>query len=143
MASTLTGIATIYALDGFTIAYTGMATADNEPQSISRRDGFDVAKARGKDGQIFAKGYSGREITIEIEIIVKGGASRAAAPDKFVEPAPGALVTLDGFGANTAIEGTWNYEGGSFEVSNADFNKYRLTLVRAGEAPTAALAVIA
>lgn len=141
--STLSGTATAYCLDGVTVAFTGVATTDNELQSLDLRDNLEISKAKNAAGQIFARGASGKEHILEVEVMIKdiaGSPTRLTAQGKIATPADLGLVTLAGFG-NNIINGTWNYEGGTYRGSNGEFGRLRLTLSRSGAAP-AALALI-
>jgi hypothetical protein len=138
MASTLIGTtATVYALDGCTVAFSGMASTDNEMTGgLTLNDSFDKAEIMGKDGRVPARGASNRRHTLTVEVVFMdpgGAATRATAAGKTALPGKFSIVTLAGFN-NALFNGDWNYEGGSISTGVNGFMKASLSISRTEKA---------
>ncbi len=136
--ATIIGTAAIYGLDG-TLAWSGVATTDNEAQSASLQDSCDKAELKDGTGATIGKRYYNRRHTLTVEVVPLSKA-------KATLPALGALVTLAGFGIGGAslYDGNWNYDGeGSIEPGQGEVPlKLKMTLVRYGDTAPAAFAVV-
>lgn len=143
MASTLIGTASVFALDGVTVAYTSPAGVVGTPTGINFSDSASQAKAADASGQTFAVGFTEFEhsITVDLMRITDGtpGTTRQGAKDEVVLPAIGTKITLAGFetgSSGTLINGDWNYVGGgTVNLSNNGFMKATLPLKRFGATP--------
>jgi hypothetical protein len=132
MASKLIGTAVVFAMDGRTVAFSGVTTAQNEPTSTSLRDQFDKVDIKGKDGRTVSRGAANRRQTITVDILFKDDSvtpTRAQADAITKLPAMFGTVTLGGFN-NTLIDGDWNYEEGTIADSNTAERKATFTLAR-------------
>ena len=119
-------------MDGRTVAFAGVATTQNELTGLQFRDNFDKADIKGANGRTVTRGATNRRQTITIDILYKsdaGGPTRALADAVTALPAMFGIVTLGGFN-NALIDGTWNYEEGTFQDSNTTERKATLTLSR-------------
>jgi len=132
MASKLIGTAVVFAMDGRTVAFAGVATTQNEPSAMNLRDAFDKVDIRGRDNRTIARGASNRRHTVTVDILFKdeaANATRATADGVAKLPGPFGTVTLAGFN-NTLLDGDWNYEEGTIADSSGAERKATLTLVR-------------
>jgi hypothetical protein len=132
MPSILIGTAVVFAMDGRTVAFSGVTTAQNEPTGLQFRDGFDKVDIRGRDGRTVSRGANNRRQTITVDVLFKsdsGSPTRALADAQTKVPVMFGIVTLAGFN-NALIDGSWNYEEGTFSDSNASERKATLTLSR-------------
>lgn len=130
--SNLIGTAVVFAMDGRTVAFSGVATTQNELTGLQFRDTFDKADIKGANGRTIARGGTNRRQTITVDVLYKteaGSPTRALADAVTALPAQFGIVTLGGFN-NVLIDGTWNYEEGSFQDSNSTERKATLTLAR-------------
>lgn len=103
-----------------TVAFTGLAAADNKAQGLSLADSIRVNDARDGLGRIFASNFERDSHTITVDIVPfdADGTTLANAQSVIALPAPGATVTLAGHG-NALLNGDWNYAGGAtIELSN-------------------------
>jgi hypothetical protein len=148
MSSLLTGTATVFALDGCTVAFSGMASTDNElTGGLTLTDAFDKAAVKGRDGRTIARGATNRTHTINLEVLIidpGGAATRATAAAKTALPARFGTVTLAGFG-NNLFNGDWNYEGGTISTGVDGFLKANLSISRTekADATMGAMATVA
>lgn len=141
MSKKLAGRASVFAIDG-TLAYTGVATIDNEVQAANMTDEFDVVELMDRRGEVIGKAARNRRRTLTIDFIPTdastsnpqteaGAKANVAFPDKL------ALVTLASFGI-TDIDGDWNYVGGGTVGMTAEgYIRMTLTLARNGDTPAA------
>lgn len=132
MATKLIGTAVVFAMDGRTVAFSGVATTQNEPTGANLRDGFDKADIKGRDGRTISRGAANRRHLLTVDILFKdesGSPTRASADAVTKLPAMFGTVTLAGFN-NTLYDGDWNYEEGTLAVSNTSEQKATLTLSR-------------
>lgn len=132
MASTLHGTAIVFAMDGRTVLFSGIATTQNEPTAMNLRDTFDKTDVKGRDGRTIARGGNNRRHQITVDILYKSAdanPTRALADAVAKLPGKFALVTLGGFN-NALIDGDWNYEEGTIADSNTGERKASLTLAR-------------
>lgn len=130
--SLLIGTAVVFAMDGRTVAFSGLATTQNEPTAANLRDGFDKVDIKGASGRAIARGGANRRQTITVDVLFKettGTPTRALADANVKVPAMFGLVTLAGFN-NALLDGTWNYEEGTIAMSNSGECKASLTLSR-------------
>lgn len=132
MASKLIGTAVVFAMDGRTVAFSGVATAQNEPTASNLRDTFDKVDIKGKDNRTISRGASNRRQTVTVDILFKDDAvspTRAQADAIAKLPAMFGIVTLGGFN-NTLLDGDWNYEEGTIADGAGSERKATLTLAR-------------
>lgn len=130
--SNLIGTAIVFGTDGRTVAFSGVATTQNELTGLQFRDAFDKVDVKGGSGRTIARGAANRRQTITIDVTFKsdaGSPTRALADAQTALPGMFGIVTLGGFN-NALIDGTWNYEEGSFQDSNSADRKATLTLSR-------------
>ena len=132
MPSTLIGEAVVFAMDNRTVAFSGVATTQNEPTGLNLRDSFDKADVKGRDGRTISRGAANRRHTITVEITFKdtaGSPTRASADAVAKLPAKFGIVTLAAFN-NSLFDGDWNYEDGTIAHSANGEAKATLTLAR-------------
>lgn len=111
--------AVVYGNPG-TVAYTGLAAADNKAKGLSLADSIRVNDARDGLGRIFASSIERDSHTITVDLIPfdADGTTLANAQSVIALPGPGALVTLAALG-NSLLNGDWNYiGGGNIELSS-------------------------
>lgn len=141
----LTGKAAVFGLDG-TMAYTGLATTENEPQSIDYTDQFTTATLKDKKGWTKGMAATDRQGQLTITFYPFDPASPsvlATARSKVVLPAMLATVTLASFSVDE-IDGTYNYiGGGKIRLSNEGYIAMDLPLSRFGSDPTTSAALAA
>lgn len=132
-AHTLVGTATCFGLDNSTIAMTGVAATDNEPQSVRLSHSFDKQVLRNKGGRVVAEaGYSDvQQLEVEVTWQDPGGSpTEASARGKVYQPTRFQVVTLALF-SNALLNGTWNYIGGTpVQAANEAFWRSTWTLQR-------------
>jgi len=131
--SLLIGTATVFAADGCTVAFSGVATTQNELSgAINLSDGFDKVDLKGANGRTISRGAANRRHNITVEILFKdvgGSATRATAAAVAKLPGMFGVVTLAGFN-NALFDGDWNYEGGAINQATDGFQKATLTISR-------------
>lgn len=119
-------------MDGRTVAFSGVATAQNEPTAMNLRDTFDKVDIKGRDGRTVARGAANRRQTLTVDVLFKDDAvtpTRAEADAIAKLPAMFGIVTLAGFN-NALIDGDWNYEEGTIADGSGAERKATLTLAR-------------
>ena len=109
---------------GGTVAYTGIATAQNLLVGGSVGDEFNVAELRDGLNNVVGAFASGRKRTCTFEIYIKGS-SEANAKAIVQLPEPLATVTISGFSVGTGttpnlLDGDWNYVGGGSVAMSTD-----------------------
>ena len=146
---TLIGTAVVFTHDGATVAFSGVATTDNELSGgVSLSDAFDKVDLKGAGGRTISRGAANRRHTITVEVVFKdtsGSPTQAGAKAKAALPAMFAPVTLANFN-NALYDGTWNYEGGTIASATDGYQKATLNLSRSEASngtPTAMTAVAA
>ncbi|MBN9691302.1 MAG: hypothetical protein J0M24_13785 [Verrucomicrobia bacterium] len=129
----LTGLAVVFTHDNATVAFSGIATTDNELSGgVSLSDSFDKADLKGAGGRTVARGAANRRHNLTVEVFFKdtsGSPTQAGAKGKAALPTMFGIVTLANFG-NALYDGTWNYEGGSIASSTDGYQKATLQLSR-------------
>jgi hypothetical protein len=144
MSSTVIGTATVFALDGVTVAFTSPAVSTGvvEPTNIALDDAHAASDLTDRSGQIVAGGFTTRKQTLTITVFFQGNATRANAAAAWKVPDIGSLVTLAGFG-NGMIDGSWNYDGQfSPTFSSTGFGSATMRLARRGATATAAMSLV-
>lgn len=130
--SVLYGEATVFSLDGMTVAFSGVATTQNEPTGLSLRASFDKVDVMGSGGRTISRGGADERHTLTVDVTFKADqANPTRAQGRATPKLPGkfAIVTLDAFG-NTLFDGDWNYEDGSLAITAKGDLKATLTLSR-------------
>ena len=127
-----TGEISVTSLDG-TISYTGVATTAIEPESVSLNDAVNSVERKNKRGATVSRTAFERVHTMTVEAAFKDGTDTAGAKAATVLATPLAIVTLASFGV-AGIDGTWNYDGGTYNGRAGDVHKYTLNLYRVSEA---------
>ena len=97
-----------------TIAFTGLAAADNAARGVELEDVVRVADCRDGNGRIFASNVTRDAQTLTLSLVPFDSATPGTlvtAKSKPALPPPGALITLAGFGSSL-VDGDWNYVGG-------------------------------
>jgi hypothetical protein len=127
----------IFGLDG-TVAYTGVATTENEPQSMSYDDSVEVHRSKDRKGEVIGAQFFNpvKKISINFFPCTAAGDTKAHAQAKMVLPAIGAVVALAAWPVPSTGEilnnTKWIYfGGGKIDFSNEDSVKMVLPLERA------------
>lgn len=118
----------VWGLDG-TLAYTGLTTAQNEPQRLSYRDEISRHDSKDKKGETIGIQLYNPNPKITVTFMpcqTAGGGSIALSKQNVVLPAKGSKVTLAGFPPNTGTaedvsvnSAKWIYfGGGGIEFTN-------------------------
>lgn len=104
----LLGKCVVFGAQG-TVAFTGVAAADNKVQGLSIAGQARQADARDGLGRIFASSVEldASIITVDIIPFDADGTTLAQAHAACVQPVPGATLTLASFGSNI-FDGSWN-----------------------------------
>lgn len=132
---TFIGRVYIHGLDG-TLAYTGMATANNELKTLNYRDETRRADTKDKKGETVGVRLWDPNPKISVTFFpceAMGAGSIATAKTRAALPSKGAKVTLAGFPPNTATaedvvnSAKWIYFGGG-ELEFTDEGECRMTL---------------
>lgn len=105
----LLGKCVVFGAQG-TVAFTGVAAADNKVQGLSIAGQARQADARDGNGRIFASmvELDASIITIDIIPFDDDGTTINQAHAACKQPTPGALITLASFGDTTIFNGDWN-----------------------------------
>jgi hypothetical protein len=109
----LAGRATVFTASG-TVAFTGVATTQNEVQNVSLSDEFDLVESRNRLGQTITQMAINVRQRLTVEITphaITSSNTQAEAATAVALPEPLALVALASFEAGE-FNGDWNYLGG-------------------------------
>jgi hypothetical protein len=142
----LAGIAACKGAYG-TLAYAALGATKNKVASHALRDQWDKARLQDGDGYIIGKSGTARERTLTKEFYFIGEdvpSTLAAAktntklPDEMFE-----VITIAGTGL-TFEDGTWNYEGGSYDGRVGEYHKCTLEMsqVQKSDGTYGALALV-
>ncbi len=139
-AQQLIGVPAPFGVLTTTAAWTGVITSVNKVQSIAVRDDFAKVNFLDGGGNIIGRAGHNHERTCTVEVIFYSTTetlSRTAATMAVMFD----IVTIAGTGIGF-VDGTWNYDSGSYDGRQGEYHKYTLTLWQggAGSSP-AALAV--
>jgi hypothetical protein len=135
MNQQLIGVPAPFGVLTTTAAWTGVITSVNKVQSVSLRDDFAKANFLDGGGNIIGRAGYNHERTLTVEVIFYS-TTESLARTASVLAVMFDIVTIAGTGA-AGIDGTWNYESGSYDGRQGDYHKYTLTLWQggAGSAP--------
>jgi hypothetical protein len=123
------GKAIVWGIAG-TVAYTGMATTSNEPQSVEYTEKYAEHAAKTKLGETIGLYLFDKqeELTIDFYPCADAGAAAiATAEAAIVLPAPGAKVTIAAMKGSVINDTTWIYKGGG-KISEGNDHEVKMTL---------------
>ena len=117
-----------------TSAWTGVITTVNKVNGHTLTDNFDKVDFKDGDGTIIGRAGFNPQHTLSLEVMFYDPTNpsvESAARANTKLAAIFDVVTIAG-SAITFIDGTWNYEGGSYVGMQGDYHKYSLNLWRGG-----------
>jgi hypothetical protein len=129
------------------VAFAGVTATYTKGTSWRVNDTFDKKEAKDGVGNVFARAAVNRryESTFDIYIVdnpAPGTVANAITKINLLLNAstPFGYVVISGTG--TAVDGTWNYEGGmTYEAPNGDYLKISIPCSRYGDVPAYLAAV--
>lgn len=124
------GSVTLTGADG-TVALGSISGSTSRLQAVNFTDEFKKVDWTDGDGQIKGKNYYGRENTLSLDVIFYGSTKATAASNTLLLNLMGAVATIAST-AVPAIDGTWNFEGGTYTGSVGTAHKYTINLWRGG-----------
>ena len=113
-----------------TMAYTGMATTSNEPQSVEYTEKYAQHDAKTKQGETIGKYFFDKQEELTIDFYPcadAGGSAIATAEAAIVLPAVGSKVTIAAMKGSVLNDTTWIYEGGG-KISEGNDHEVKMTL---------------
>lgn len=132
MSRKFAGKVAIHGIDG-TVAYGSLTSAKNKVQSHQLQDQFQKTNLMDGSGDIIGKAGYSRERTVTIEtIIIDESSPSALATAKTNTALPADMftaVTIANSGI-TFLDGSWNYEGGTYDGRVGEYHKLTLTLTQ-------------
>jgi hypothetical protein len=117
-----------------TAGWTGVISTVNKVQGHTLTDNFDKTDFKDGDGTIIGRAGFNPQHTLSLEVIFYDPSNpslESAARSNTKLPAIFDIVTIAG-SAITFIDGTWNYESGSYVANMGEGHKFSLQLWRGG-----------
>jgi|SRR6185503_1612744 len=114
-----------------TIAYAAVGATKNKVNSHALQDQFQKAQLMDGDGFIIGKSGHSRERTLAVELFFIGddtpsllatAKTNSKLPDEMFE-----VITIASTGI-TFMDGTWNYEGGTYDGRVGEYHKCTLNI---------------
>jgi len=128
MARKHAGKVALHGIDG-TVAFGALTAAKNKMQSHQLQDQFTKSQLQQGDGDIIGKAGTARERRVTLEVIVideSTPSTLAAAKTNTILPADMfTLITVASSGI-TALDGDWNYEGGTYNGRIGEYHSLSL-----------------
>jgi len=128
MARKLAGKVALHGIDG-TVAFGALTAAKNKMQSHQLQDQFTKSQLQQGDGDIIGKAGTARERRVTLEVIIIDDttpSSLVTAKANTVLPTEMfSLITIASSGI-TALDGDWNYEGGTYNGRIGEFHSLSL-----------------
>lgn len=147
MSKVMTGVVAAYGIDGATLAFTGSAATDTDPQGFGLTDEFTIDEARNSYGYTKTRTARDRKHKLTVRALVQwadGSPTMTGALKKGKFPTMLGVVTLENFDRTdgTLINGAWNYEGGGTIKGEAGgYWEVTLPISSNGDRPAALTAV--
>ena len=129
MAGVIIGKAIVWGISG-TMAYTGMATTSNEPQSVEYTEEYQKHLSKTKLGETIGAYYFDKQESLTIDFYPcadAGSNAIATAEAAVVLPAVGSKVTIASMKGSVLNDTTWIYEGGG-KISEGNDHEVKMTL---------------
>lgn len=115
------GTVTVWGIDG-TVAYSGLASTENLPETVSLEDGTDEHESKDAKGEVVGLKLFNPVARATVKVYpskAAGTGAIAAARANIILPVKGAKVTLAGFHANSGLNSSaWIYAGGGSQEYN-------------------------
>ena len=128
MARKHAGKVALHGIDG-TVAFGALTAAKNKMQSHQLQDQFDKSELKDGAGDIIGKVGTSRQRRVTLEVIVideSAPSTLAAAKTNTILPADMfTLITIASSGI-TALDGDWNYEGGTYNGRIGEYHTLSL-----------------
>lgn len=143
----LAGRAACHGIDG-TVAYAAVGATNILLNGVNLQDQWQKSQLMDGNGFIVGKAGSGRERTLSVELFfvaltgtntLANAKAASKLPDEMFD-----IITLATTGI-PFIDGTWNYEGGSYDGKAGDYHKCTVNLsqVQAADGTFGSLALVA
>jgi len=130
---TLAGVVGIHGIDG-SVVWSGVVTGVVKLAGVNLTDNITKATLKSQKGRTIGKIAYDRQHDVSVRVIPSDDAGNlATAKSNVVLPPPFAIVTISGHSIS-AIDGTYNYEGGSIAITQEGYLEMTLTLSRVADA---------
>lgn len=130
----LIGLKSVFGTLTTTSAWTGVITSVNKVNGHTLTDNFDKTDFKDGDGTIIGRAGFNPQHTLSLEVMFYGDDSPSTevrAGNNTLLPPIFGIVTIAG-SLIAFINGTWNYESGSYVGNQGEYHKYSLALWRGG-----------
>lgn len=130
---TLAGAVGVFGIDG-TVVWTGVVSGVVKLAGVGLTDNIAKAELKNQKGRTIGKTAYNRQHDVSIRVIPSDDAGNlATAKSNVVIPPPLATVTISGHSI-PALDGSYNYEGGSINVTQEGYLEMTLNLSRVADA---------
>lgn len=120
------GKAIVWGING-TMAYTGMATTANEPQSVDYTETYEEHESKSKAGETVGLYLFNKKEDLTIDFYPCDPSVTATAEAAIVLPAIGAKVTIAAMKGAVLNDSIWIYKGGG-KISEGFDHEVKMTL---------------